>query len=185
MTVVRNEGARPRSLAAKGLAAALLAPLLLSAAHAQDKPKEKTFQDWTLVCQKPEGADKELCVLVQQLVRKDPEKDTQQRVMLVEIGYAPKSDKALIIFTLPLGVLLPPGLSLQVDEGEPQRFPVEICLRDGCRAALALEDSLISSMKAGTQGKLSFMDPQRNPVALPVSLKGFTAGFKALADARK
>jgi invasion protein IalB len=175
-----------------GLAAALLAPLLLlgSPAQAQDKnkpTKEKAYQDWTLVCQKPEGVDQEVCVLVQQLVRKDGEKEgqQQQRIMLVEIGYTPKGNQGLVIFTLPLGIRLPPGLSFQVDSAEAQKFPVEICLRDGCRAALPLTDALTTGMKGGTQAKLTFVDPQSNPVALPVSLKGFTAGFKALADARK
>ena len=124
-------------------------------------------------------------MLVQQLVRKEKEGEGQQRVMLVEVGYPPKGDQSLIIFTLPLGISLPQGVSLQVDEGEAKRFPIELCLRDGCRAVLPLGDELASSFKSGTQGKVTFQDPNRNPITLPVSLKGFTAGYKALADARK
>jgi invasion protein IalB len=173
----------------RGLAVALIPALLtlpaLAAKEEAKKPTEKAFQDWTLVCQKPEGADKDLCVMVQQLVRKEQEGEAQQRVMLVEVGYAPKGNQAIMIFTLPLGIALPQGLSFQVDEGEARRFPVEICLRDGCRGALALADENVASLKGGTQGKLTFHDPARNPVTLPVSLKGFTAGFKALQDSRK
>lgn len=179
-----------RSAARLGLVAAVIAPLLVAPAFAakddaKKSPTEKTFQDWTLVCQKPEGADKDVCVLVQQLVRKEKEGEGQQRVMLVEVGYPPKGDQSLIIFTLPLGISLPQGVSLQVDEGEAKRFPIELCLRDGCRAVLPLGDELASSFKSGTQGKVTFQDPNRNPITLPVSLKGFTAGYKALADARK
>jgi invasion protein IalB len=186
-----GRGERRRNRARQGLAAALLAPLLLSPAFAAKdkedakKPTEKTFQDWTLVCQKPEGADKDVCVLVQQLVRKEKEGEGQQRVMLIEVGYAPKGDQSLIIFTLPLGISLPQGLSLQVDEGEARRFPVELCLRDGCRAVLPLADETLSSFKSGSQGKVTFHDPNRNPITLPVSLKGFTAGYKALGESRK
>jgi invasion protein IalB len=176
-----------------GLVAALTVPLLLSPAHPAKaeakKPSEKAFQDWTLVCQKPEGADKELCELRQGLVRKAKDEDgkeVDQPLMLAVVGYLPKESKPVVLFTLPLGlVLLPPGLSLQVDEGEAVRFPVQACTRGGCQGALPLSDTLVNGFKSGKEGKLSFQDLAGKPVTFPVSLKGFTAGFKALGESRK
>ena len=174
-------------LARHALAAALTLPLLATAAHAKDEPKkptQKNFQDWTLVCQKPEKADKDVCVLGQTLVSKDKESDKERPLMRVETVITNTGESGMI-FALPLGFFLPQGLSLQVDEGEAKRFPVEVCVPDGCRAALATNDDLLKALRSGSQAKLTFYANPQKPVTFPVSLKGFSAGYKALLDARK
>ena len=174
-------------LARHALAAALTLPLLATAAHAKDEPKkptQKNFQDWTLVCQKPEKADKDVCVLVQTLVSKDKDSDKERPLMRVETVITNTGESGMI-FALPLGFFLPQGLSLQVDEGEAKRFPVEVCVPDGCRAALATNDDLLKALRSGSQAKLTFYANPQKPVTFPVSLKGFSAGYKALQDARK
>jgi invasion protein IalB len=180
-----------------GLAAALAAPLIVAPAFAKDeakKPSEKTFQDWTMVCQKPEGAEKEVCVLVQQLVRKDKEGDTQgaqgaqggqKLLMQIEVVAPPKGDQALMAFTLPLGVPLAQGLAIQIDDREPTRVPFQVCLPNGCQAVLPLKDDAIANLKGGKEGKVTLNERSQNPASLPVSLKGFSAGYKALQEARK
>lgn len=174
-------------LVRRGLAAALTLPLLATVAYAQGeakKPTQKTFQDWTLVCQKPEGADKEVCVLVQTLVSKDKESEKERPLMRVETVITQTGESGMI-FALPLGFFLPQGLSFQVDDGEAKRFAVEVCVPDGCRAALATDQDMIKALKSGKEGKLTFYASPQKPVSFPVSLKGFSAGYKALQDARK
>ena len=177
-----------RRLAQLVLAAALSAPLVVAPAFAKDeakKPSEKTFQDWTMVCQKPENADKEVCVLVQQLVRKEKEGEAQKLLMQVEVIIPPKCEQTLMAFTLPLGVPIAQGVAVQIDDSEPSRVPFQVCLPNGCQAVLPLNDDTVSKLKAGKEGKVTLNERSQNPASLPVSLKGFSAGYKALSDARK
>ncbi len=141
--------------------------------------KDPAFKDWRLHCETPKGADKQVCYLYETLAIKD-----RGPVLNVAIGYAKNQKVPVAIFTTPLGISLPPGISLQVDEGEPVRFPVEICVNGGCKALLAVKDEILSTLKIGKEAKVTFHDAARRPVTLPVSLQGFTAGFKALEDAR-
>lgn len=174
-------------LARRSLVAALTLPLMATAAHAQGeakKPTQKTFQDWTLVCQKPEGQTKDVCVLVQTLVSKEKDSDKERPLMRVETVITPNGESGMI-FALPLGFFLPQGLSFQVDEGEAKRFAVEVCVPDGCRAALATNDEMLKALRGGKEGKLTFYANPQKPITFPVSLKGFSAGYKALQDARK
>ena len=60
------------------------------------------------------------------------------------------------------------------------RIPFQVCNQAGCIAALPLADGRLEAFKVGQQAKVSFQDGRRQPVTVPVSLSGFTAGFESL-----
>jgi invasion protein IalB len=86
----------------------------------------------------------------------------------------------MVFLTLPLGVYLPTGLLLQIDDGETLKIPVEICLPNGCHTRMALIGELLKKLRAGRMAKLAFHDSQQRRITVPVSLAGFTAAFAAL-----
>jgi invasion protein IalB len=153
------------------LAAALVTP----AAHAEPEDG-KRFKDWTARCEAPEGGGPRACYLFQNILLKK----ANRQLLHVAVGYQPRTDTAAAVFTLPLGVSLPGGLSLTVDEGKPLRMRYERCDANGCRAPLTLNDGLIKSLKGGRWARVAFFDSNRREVSVPVSLLGFTAGFNAL-----
>ena len=135
-------------------------------------------QDWVVRCQPaPEDAfgAGELCEMYQQV----SEQNSQQTVLEVVIGYPQGADQPIALFNLPLGMRLPPGVALRVDNNEPINFPIQICLRGGCRANIALSDDLTRQLRAGSQAQLTIADPQGQEIQLPLSLLGFSA---ALSD---
>ncbi|PWG62025.1 invasion associated locus B family protein [Sediminicurvatus halobius] len=134
------------------------------------------YEDWVVRCQPPpedEFGAAELCEMYQQVTHQE----SGQSVMEVVIGYPQGEDQPVALFNLPLGMRLPPGVQLQVDDNEPIRFPVQLCIRNGCRADVQLESGLVEQMKAGTQATITIADPQGRGVQLPISLLGFTAAL--------
>lgn len=90
--------------------------------------------------------------------------------------------QALIVFNTPLGTLLPPGLSVQIDSAPANPLPFEWCVQEGCIVRLGLREPDVLAMKRGSEVKLtvaSIADPE-TPVVLTLSLTGFTAGFDSL-----
>lgn len=80
----------------------------------------------------------------------------------------------------PLGVLLPSGLGLRVDNADIGRAGFVRCLPNGCIAEVILEDQLINKMKAGSQATFIIFQTPEEGIGIPISLKGFSAGFDAL-----
>ena len=154
---------------------ALLSQLAMTA-NGQAQSNQQTsevIKDWTLKCATPQGAPAEQCILVQD--RLDPE--NQQPIMQVAVGFwGPERHRGLVI-TLPLGVTLPQGIELKVDDTVISKAPYVTCTPNGCQAHMPLDDALLQSMKSGQQGKVVFANARGQAVPVAFSLSGFTAGF--------
>ena len=138
-----------------------------------------TFKDWRLECTgKNAGHDR--CFIAQNLMVKSSGK----RVMIFGITREPNQSMPVAVLTLPLGITLPPGIGLRVDGGTIRRFPVQRCLRSGCKTVFRLTPELTKILKAGLKAEVLVRDATGKAVALPVSLLGLTAALRAL-DARR
>jgi len=105
-------------------------------------------------------------------------------VLLVRLVKLPEGSdaRALAIFNTPLGTLLPPGLGFQIDSSPAAALPFDWCVQEGCVVRLGLRDPDLDAMKRGRIVRLtvtSIADPAE-PVALDLSLSGFTAGYDSL-----
>ena len=85
-----------------------------------------------------------------------------------------------IIITLPLGITLPPGIEITIDEQPVGRAPFFQCTQNGCQSRAPLTDDLLTKMKSGQSGAVSFVDAGGRVVPIPFSLQGYTAGFAAI-----
>ncbi len=136
----------------------------------------KAFQNWTTRCDNKNEAKIERCYIFQNLVLREG----GQRVLHVAVGYIPDLDDPVALVTLPLGISLPPGASIQVDDNEALRFQIERCETNGCRAGISLDDEMLQQLQKGLEAQIIFHDGARRPISVPLSLKGFTAGLKSL-----
>lgn len=138
--------------------------------------------DWILRCMKtPEGKDP--CELYQLL------KDAQG-ASVAETSILPMTGnvKAVVTFVSPLETDLQAGLGLQIDSGKAGRYPFMLCAPVGCISRIGLTDAELTPMKKGNKATvtlLPFGAPKEQMVQLALSLKGFTAGMDALAEANK
>lgn len=133
---------------------------------------EEKIEDWTLRCATLKDG-KVSCEMVQAVRQPDSGKE----LMLMAVGYPPGEKQLLAWIVLPLGVLLPPGLGLKVDDGEPARLAIQYCETAGCLAPWAPTDAELAALKAGTKLTVIVHDRSGKQFGLPVSLKGFTAAL--------
>jgi len=146
---------------------------LISAAEG----KAKSFKDWGYKCEQTPDKKKEICFVFQRISSKKDDK----RIADVTIAYLPNIDKPVMVITLPLGVLLPPGIQIGIDEEKKGvRVPFAQCTQAGCQARIALEDKMITKMKGGKQMVVAFISPPQKQLGFPISLSGFTAALGSL-----
>ncbi len=157
------------------LAATFLAAGLAGPAQAQGVVKN-TFGDWQLRCETPPGAQAEQCALVQNVAAED-----RPNVTLVVIVLKTADQKSrLLRVVAPLGVLLPAGLQLKIDQTEIGRAGFVRCLTTGCVAEVVMEDTLVNQMKSGQTATFIVFQTPEEGIGIPVSLNGFAPGLDAL-----
>ena len=84
---------------------------------------------------------------------------------------------------LPLGIMLQEGLIVQVDQNPGTRHAFRVCTTNGCLARFGLRTETVDQMKAGQQLLMGVSALNLDaPVALQVSLRGFTRAFAELNE---
>ncbi len=157
-----------------------VAPAPLAAQSEADRGGAKIapqrFEDWTLRCRPASETQPRVCRLLQQAVSQDGGGPLLQ-FMVGQFG----PEKILgAVIVVPLGVRLPPGLGIQVDERPLHTYPFESCDPKSCQARVILDGDLLKDLKAGLIGQVKFQNAAGRVLAVPVSLKGFSAALRAL-----
>jgi invasion protein IalB len=159
------------------LAAAALAALALGTprAFAQGVVKN-TFGEWQMRCETPPGAKNEQCALVQNVMAED-----RPNLTLLVIALKTADGKArLLRMVAPLGILIPAGVGLKIDQNDIGRAGYVRCLTTGCIAEAVLDDTLLNQLKGGQSATFIVFQTPEEGVGIPVSLTGFGTGFDSL-----
>ena len=135
-----------------------------------------TFGDWQLRCETPAGAKSEQCALVQNVAAEDRPNVTLLVIMLKTAD----GKSRLLRVVAPLGVLLPAGLGLKIDQTDVGRAGFVRCLSTGCVAEVVMEDTLVGQMKKGQTATFIVFQTPEEGIGIPVSLQGFGPGYDAL-----
>lgn len=88
-----------------------------------------------------------------------------------------QESRLLAVASVPLGVLLPFGLSWQIDSGKPVRVPYMLCDPQSCSAQLVVNEAYIQSLKRGASLKLIAKNRLNEDVTIDVTLAGFTSVY--------
>ncbi len=156
-----------------GLAALSIYPA--TQAVAQGAVKQK-FGDWEMRCETPPGAQKEQCALIQSVAAED-----RPNVNLVVIVLKTADGKARLLRVIaPLGVLLPAGLGLKIDNADVGRAGFVRCLPNGCIAEVVMDDDLLKKLRTGATGTFIIFQTPEEGIGFPMSLKGFGEGYDKL-----
>ncbi len=151
--------------------------------------RREEIGDWGFVCTAAGDAQaKESCNLFQTALlnvqQEDDKEASAQRVLLTQVRYVEGNDKPVLLVTAPLGILLPMGITVEVEGHETIRIPVQRCDAGGCLAYVAMEEPFVDAFRKAVEARVTFHDAQRRGIGIPLSLKGFTKGLEALAEAR-
>jgi invasion protein IalB len=156
-------------------AAATLAALGSVGANAQGTVKS-VHGDWQIRCDTPPGAQGEQCALIQSVTAED-----RPNVGLSVIVLKTADQKTRLLRVLaPLGVLLPSGLGLKIDQADIGRAGFVRCLPNGCVAEVVMDDNLVKQLRTGTSATFIIFQTPEEGIGIPVGLKGFGEGYDKL-----
>lgn len=171
-----------RSLSLTKLILFLLSLAILGAdatqtpAHAESFKVRKTHGHWHVSCGKPPGAKNEKCALVQ-----DVTDETRPNYSLRVIFLRSRDGKKEVLRVVaPLGVLLPTGLGLKIDDADMGHAPFMKCGKIGCIAEVVVTDQIVNKFKSGRNAVFIIFQTPEVGIGFPVSLSGFDAGYNTL-----
>lgn len=163
--------------------AAQSAPQTQGSTSAQKAPagepesqRKGKFGDWELRCDTPPGASKEQCALLQSVAA-----DDRPNINLVVITLKTADGKSRLLRVIaPLGILLPNGLALKIDQTDIGRAGFVRCLPTGCVAEVIMEDKLLEQLRTGKTATFIIYQTPEEGIGIPMALGGFAQGFDAL-----
>jgi invasion protein IalB len=175
--------ARAASRRRRGLAAAVgwlaLATICLhaGAAPAQAQGAVRSVHgDWQIRCDTPAGAQAEQCALIQSVVAEDR---SNAGLTVIILKTADQKSKLMRVVA-PLGVLLPSGLGLKLDDKDVGRAGFVRCLPNGCVAEVVMDDSLLNQLKTAKTATFIIFETPEEGIGFPLSLKGLGEGYDKL-----
>ena len=155
--------------------AAELAALPANRAAAQGAVKS-VHKDWQIRCDTPPGAKTEQCALIQSVTAED-----RANVGLTVIVLKTADAKSrLMRVVAPLGVLLPSGLGLKIDNADVGRAGFVRCLPNGCVAEVIMDDELLKKLRAGKTATFIIFQSPEEGIGFPISMAGFGEGYDKL-----
>lgn len=101
----------------------------------------------------------------------------RQLLASVAVRYAPEAKAGTMSILLPLGLNLTEPVLIKVDNGPPERQPIQTCNNSGCLVTLTANDKLLAAMRAGTDLKLTVQDASKKPIDLSLPLLGFGIAY--------
>lgn len=158
---------------------AALALALLGAAVAPAAAQgvvRSVHDDWQIRCETPPGAQAEQCALFQSVVAEDR---ANVGITVLVLKTADQKSRLMRI-QAPLGVLLPAGLGLKIDQVDVGRAGFVRCLPKGCYAEVVMDDELIKKLRSGTTATFFIFQTPEEGIGFPMSLKGFGEGYDQL-----
>ena len=154
---------------------AIVAPLGASAQEAEAPaaaPPGGPESPWAKLCNTDPATGKELCLTIQEI-----RADTGQFIASATIRTIAGDAKKSLITAVPPGMLLQPGLRIQIDDQPQVEVKYGICFPNACYGELEVDDAFVTKLKAGGRLTLTTLNQQAKPVNFPMSLAGFTKAF--------
>ena len=137
---------------------------------------KSVHNDWQVRCDTPPGAQNEQCALMQSVMAED-----RPNVGLTVIVLKTADQKSRLMRVIaPMGVLLPSGLGLKIDQVDIGRAGFVRCLPNGCVAEVVMDDNLLKQLRAGQTATFIIFQTPEEGIGFPMSLKGFGEGFDKL-----
>ena len=132
--------------------------------------------DWQVVCKPPPpGAKNEVCALVQSVTAED----RPNVGLTVYFQKFSQGMRVLRVFA-PVGVLLPPGIGLKIDNVDVGHAPYLRCHTFACYAQVTLDDKIISQFSTGKTAIFIIFQTEEAGIGIPLSLNGFGAALAEL-----
>lgn len=136
-----------------------------------------TYGDWQMRCETAPTAASDQCLLVQSVMAKDR---PNVGLMVIAGRFGDQKIEILRVVT-PLGVLLPMGLGIRIDDQVIGAMEYVRCTPEACIAEARLNNNdLLAKLKTAKAANfIIFLTPE-DGIGIPVSFNGFAQGYEKL-----
>jgi len=174
VTVAKSVAFTARSLLVPAVAAAAVLTVF-AGGTARAQSATPVADAWVKACQTDEKQKKEICKTSYDL-------RTAGGQFLAQIAVVEASGEArkFLDLIMPTGLLLQPGVKLQVDQNKAEDGKYGMCAADGCVAQMVATDALLGQMKKGTSLTVTAQGQAANPIEFAFPL----ATFKDAAEGK-
>jgi invasion protein IalB len=147
------------------------APPQAPAAEAQQP--QLIYSPWTKFCLKGQETNaQQVC-----FTGKDGRIESGMPVIAAVLIEPEGDTKKVLRVTLPLGMQLPQGTRVIVDQGQPMNAPYIICFTNGCMADYEASAELIGKLKKGQGLVVQGINSQGQPISLVLPLTDFGKAY--------
>jgi invasion protein IalB len=145
-----------------------------AAPQAETPPANPARQPgWAARCTSPSREAPLECAIEQTAVLSK----TGQLLVLVNIRVPSDTHAPVALVQLPLGLNLPVGAKLQVDDGKAIDLQIQTCENRGCYASTPITPELLAALESGKQLKVSFQNLAKETITIPMPLADFAAAY--------
>jgi invasion protein IalB len=142
-------------------------------AAAEAQQPQLIYSPWTKFCLKGQETNaQQVC-----FTGKDGRIESGMPVIAAVLIEPEGSDKKVLRVTLPLGMQLPQGTRVIVDQGQPMNAPYIICFTNGCMADYEASAELIAKLKKGQGLVVQGINSQGQPISLVLPLTDFGKAY--------
>ena len=127
-------------------------------------------------CSRQTELSREHCVLSQAIAAEENDEVGIGIIVIRRIG----AENGIFQVIAPLSVLLPNGVSLQIDQSEERRLPFYRCLKAGCRAETILDEDLLDRLNSSKIATIVIYLAPNQPLKHLVPLWGFKEAYEKL-----
>jgi invasion protein IalB len=160
---------RPQATPAAPPAAAPAAPAPVAPAASPPATLQSEREAWNVSCE--DGAAPRRCQLSANVVLRPQ----NQRLLRLVLTRQPETRSLGLVFHAPHGVVLPAGMTWQVDEGEAQRIAFQTSDAQGVYAGVPVTDDLLAALRAARVLRVAFVvAPRRETLTVPVPMAQFS-----------
>ncbi|MBU6297717.1 MAG: invasion associated locus B family protein [Alphaproteobacteria bacterium] len=141
-----------------------------------DVPTMSVYEDWHLLC--PALKTKDGACEISQDVYEQRAGERLARIIL-----AKEKDKSMVMYvTVPLQVLLEPGIGLKLGNDQVRVYQYKTCTEEGCLAVIPVDDQLLASLTKAQDAGIDVAQPNGKAAELPFSMKGYADAYGAFLN---
>ena len=124
---------------------------------------------WLVSCNNQNDPERLMCEVAQSIVVSEG----NQRVATAAFVKSAGEEELTAVFTLPVGLYLPAGLKLAVDETALGDMTFQSCDAQGCYATGTADDTWMQALSDGSELKITIESQDRQPIDFTFPLADF------------
>jgi invasion protein IalB len=134
------------------------------------------FDNWAVTCNEfAEGPRTKRCSALLQIMQQN----TNQTVFTWTVGLDERKQMMAVMQT-PTGVVIAPGIELEIGKLATQKIPFTSCEPGRCIATMTVDANLLREMTTSPTAEAVIQGSQGNTVQFSIQMKGFDRAYAAL-----